>query len=369
MNRGKRVVSDDAEKFKFYNKPLTRYSTIQIRSQGNPFILPRCLSYRIQAKKQKKSNSSGGAIFNYMDSNNRILKAEHVKGYSCIFCSMKCGSPKGLKLHLTSSHDIFEYNFRLSNNDHPTIDVSMKPIAVEFGELSDALEKKHYWIPFTFRSKRKRGQRNDGLESLELQRNRGAITFTRLEIGQSSKSQAPLRTRRKGKPRAPLPSRRKGKPVKLTKGTSTSLLNKRQFYHSTTGQPMTLEEVMTGEDSESDEELVDMGERWRINTLEEVRDEDKNFMYLWSSFVRTQRVLADSHMPWACEAFSKFYEKDLISSEPFRDQWRQFMVKLWEYGLICANTMHKCNTFLLNSQEAAAAASSSTSQATATRNE
>ncbi|CAH2059219.1 unnamed protein product [Thlaspi arvense] len=262
---GEGVVSDGAKKFKIYNKPLMICTTIQIRSQCNPFILPRCLSYRIQAKKQKKSNSSGGAIFNYMDSKNNILKAEDVKDYSCTFCSMKCGSLEGLKLHLTSSHDIFEYNFRLWNKDHPTIDVSLKPVAFKFGELRKSLEN-HHGIPFTFWSKRQRRQRDDRRHLLKLERKIEDIKFTQLEplprkrkrtslkeskdtstdnqleIGQCSKPKEPLPCRRKrthakrsngistdnqleigqcSEPEQPLPCKIKRTPAKRSKGTST----------------------------------------------------------------------------------------------------------------------------------------------------
>ncbi|KAL4572852.1 hypothetical protein LXL04_019640 [Taraxacum kok-saghyz] len=36
--------------------------------------------------------------------------------------------------------------------------------------------------------------------------------------------------------------------------------------------------------------------------------------HLWNSFVRKQRVLADCHIPWTCEAFSKLHREDLVQA-------------------------------------------------------
>ncbi|KAF2565622.1 hypothetical protein F2Q68_00024321 [Brassica cretica] len=48
---------------------------------------------------------------------------------------------KGVKHHLTSSHALFDFNFRLSENGHPMFDVSVKPDAFKNGVLNYDLEE------------------------------------------------------------------------------------------------------------------------------------------------------------------------------------------------------------------------------------
>uniref|UniRef100_A0A3Q7FLF2 Polycomb protein VEFS-Box domain-containing protein n=1 Tax=Solanum lycopersicum TaxID=4081 RepID=A0A3Q7FLF2_SOLLC len=44
-----------------------------------------------------------------------------------------------------------------------------------------------------------------------------------------------------------------------------------------------------------------------LDDFVDVTKDEKQVMHLWNSFVRKQRVLADGHIPWACEAFSKLH--------------------------------------------------------------
>ncbi|KAJ4912438.1 Polycomb group protein VERNALIZATION 2 [Raphanus sativus] len=137
------------------------------------------------------------------------------------------------------------------------------------------------------------------------------------------------------------------------KTRSISLLQTRQFYHSRTLQPMTLEEVMSDRDSEDevDDEDADLADRHRIDNFEDVSPTGKNFMRLWNSFVRKQRVITDGQVPWACEAFSKFHKKEFTESKPLHSCWRMFMIKLWEYGLLDAVTINKCNLIIEDSED------------------
>ncbi|OAP10092.1 FIS2 [Arabidopsis thaliana] len=132
-------------------------------------------------------------------------------------------------------------------------------------------------------------------------------------------------------------------------------LKGRQFYHSQTMQPMTFEQVMSNEDSENetDDYALDISERLRLERLVGVSKEEKRYMYLWNIFVRKQRVIADGHVPWACEEFAKLHKEEMKNSSSFDWWWRMFRIKLWNNGLICAKTFHKCTTILLsNSDEA-----------------
>ncbi|KAL0341151.1 UNVERIFIED_CONTAM: Polycomb group protein EMBRYONIC FLOWER 2 [Sesamum radiatum] len=66
-----------------------------------------------------------------------------------------------------------------------------------------------------------------------------------------------------------------------------------------------------------------------------------------SSFTHIElKVLADGHIPWACEAFSKLHGQDLVRTPALLWCWRLFMIKLWNHGLLDARTMNNCNIIL-----------------------
>ncbi|KAH0849271.1 hypothetical protein HID58_091409 [Brassica napus] len=374
------LTEEEKELISLYGKPITVYDILQAFSQDKPRFLPRCLSYRIQAKKNKMANIGGIAIYNYMNCNNIILKSQVVKRTSCPFCPMKCGSLKGVKHHLMSSHALFDFNFRLSENGHPNFDVSVKPDAFTNGVLTYDLEEHNRVNTYLNRSKsRMRGQRGvpkgrkcckifekysedvprdkaneishvngDNIpSSLARTRLSGQTsdiqTKTQPEIGRSSKAKEPRAIGRK-----------RLNPQRV--GGERTDLRSRQFYHSQTLQvPMTLEEVLSDADSdnEDDQEFKDFQERMKIDRLVDASDEEKRFMWLWNTFIRKQRVYADKHVPWACEEFVKLHAKELITPKLLW-QWRMFAVDTLclKYGLICAKTMDKCSIILQKAQEA-----------------
>ncbi|KAJ0705382.1 putative polycomb protein, VEFS-Box [Helianthus annuus] len=94
---------------------------------------------------------------------------------------------------------------------------------------------------------------------------------------------------------------------------SQSLMERRQFFHSQTGQPMAPEQVFAEEDSE--DEVDDE----RLDRFKDVSQHEKRLMLLWNSFMRKQRF------------------------------WTLFMIKLWNHGLLDAKTMNNCRC-ILNSQ-------------------
>ncbi|AEC09143.1 VEFS-Box of polycomb protein [Arabidopsis thaliana] len=150
-------------------------------------------------------------------------------------------------------------------------------------------------------------------------------------------------------------SRRKELHAERCEAKRLERLKGRQFYHSQTMQPITFEQVMSNEDSENetDDYALDISERLRLERLVGVSKEEKRYMYLWNIFVRKQRVIADGHVPWACEEFAKLHKEEMKNSSSFDWWWRMFRIKLWNNGLICAKTFHKCTTILLsNSDEA-----------------
>ncbi|XP_019088757.1 PREDICTED: polycomb group protein VERNALIZATION 2-like [Camelina sativa] len=138
--------------------------------------------------------------------------------------------------------------------------------------------------------------------------------------------------------------------AKRLKTTRHLPLPRRQFYHSQSGQPMTLDEVLSDRDSDNEVENVAEAEAETPDLM--IDDSMKEneimeiFIQLWNSFVKKNRVLADAHIPWACEEFSKLYRKELHDNFKLDMCWRLFMMKQWDYGILDATTITKCNTII-----------------------
>ncbi|KAF3953438.1 hypothetical protein CMV_021120, partial [Castanea mollissima] len=109
-----------------------------------------------------------------------------------------------------------------------------------------------------------------------------------------------------------------------------ALLRKRQFFHSHRAQPMAPEQVFSERDSEDevDDDVADFEDRRMLDDFVDVTKDEKLMMHMWNSFVRKQRVLADGHIPWACEAFSRLHGPDLVHNSALIKCWRLFMIKL-----------------------------------------
>jgi hypothetical protein len=135
-----------------------------------------------------------------------------------------------------------------------------------------------------------------------------------------------------------------------TESRNRALLQKRQFFHSHRAQSMALEQVLSDRDSEDevDDDIADFEDRRMLDDFVDVTTHEKQLMHLWNSFVRKQRVLADGHIPWACEAFSKLHGRNLSQRKALLWCWRLFMVKLWNHNLLDAATMNRCNLILEN---------------------
>ncbi|KAJ8426414.1 hypothetical protein Cgig2_023530 [Carnegiea gigantea] len=157
-------------------------------------------------------------------------------------------------------------------------------------------------------------------------------------------------------------------------------LEKRQFFHSHRAQPMASEQVLSDHDSEDevDDDVADLEDRrvyhnhhteflddklQMLDDFVDVTKDEKQMMHLWNSFVRKQRsvlsvlcanfsmVLADGHIPWACEAFSRLHGHSLVQAPTLMWCWRLFMIKLWNHGLLDARTMNNCNLILEQCQK------------------
>ncbi|KAG5414279.1 hypothetical protein IGI04_001846 [Brassica rapa subsp. trilocularis] len=329
--------SHDGEKHWMYLKPVRLYDMLLCDSPSKQRFLRRNLNYKNQEKGETRSASAGMVLFNFKDFDNKVQKTQVTKNCSCPFCKMLCGNFKGLQLHLNSFHELLEFEF-MTSEENQTVNVSVRLDAFKTKDQRNIREK---FGDLSFCSKPfKRtqvGGRNipkrlnvtilpmdppfladDTETGTSLLNNGNPVAMMNVpDIGQSSGSGA----RESEGPAA--------KTRKLSEGTSearrTSLLQTRQFYHSRTLQ--------------------------MIDDLEDVSPTEKDFMHLWKSFVRYQRVITDGQVPWACEAFSKFHKKEFIESKPLHSCWRMFMIKLLEYGLIDAVTINKCNLIIEDSED------------------
>ncbi|CAA6674967.1 unnamed protein product [Spirodela intermedia] len=72
---------------------------------------------------------AGNVIFNYRYYNNTLQKTEgrssSLKIFSCPFCLVRCGSYKGLRYHLTSCHDLFNFEFWVTE-EYQAVNVTVK---------------------------------------------------------------------------------------------------------------------------------------------------------------------------------------------------------------------------------------------------
>ncbi|KAL2325008.1 hypothetical protein Fmac_024066 [Flemingia macrophylla] len=117
-------------------------------------------------------------------------------------------------------------------------------------------------------------------------------------------------------------------------------LRKRKFYHSHKYQPMELEEVLRDEDSEDEinEHAQEIQDRMKIARLD-ATDDAKQFITQWNLFVKKHRVLADGHINWAFEAFTKFHCADIAPSPILSWRWKELAIKLSNHGLLKPQTV------------------------------
>nr|AHW98548.1 ZOS4 [Oryza sativa f. spontanea] len=63
----------------------------------------------------------GNVLFNYKNTQ----MSEVTEDFTCPFCLVRCGNFKGLECHMTSSHDLFHYEFWISE-DYQAVNVTLK---------------------------------------------------------------------------------------------------------------------------------------------------------------------------------------------------------------------------------------------------
>ncbi|KAF8711530.1 hypothetical protein HU200_028973 [Digitaria exilis] len=306
---------------------------------------------------------AGNVIFNYKYYFNTMHETEVTEDFSCPFCYVRCGSFKGLGCHLNSSHDLFHYEFWISE-EYQVVNVILKYDAEQTELFAEKVDPRHQ--TFYFRSKFNKRRRSKTttekirhvhshiMESGSPEDAQAASEDGYLQ-GDNGTSVAnasidPAQSLH-GTNLSPPTVLQFGKTRKLSERAdprNRQLLQKRQFFHSHRAQPMALEQVYSDRDSEDevDDDIADFEDRRMLDDFVDVTKDEKLIMHMWNSFVRKQRVLADGHIPWACEAFSQFHGQQLVENPALLWGWRFFMIKLWNHSLLDARTMDTCNTIL-----------------------
>ncbi|CAB4279455.1 unnamed protein product [Prunus armeniaca] len=404
------------ESLLIYCKPVELYNILRPRALHNPLFLRRCLHYKIQARRKRRFRT-GIVIFNYRDYNNTLRKTEVTEDFTCPFCLMQCASFKGLRYHLCSSHDLFNFEFWVTG-EYQAVNVSVKIDILRSETVADGAVPQLQTFFFCSRPRKRRAEnrgqneKHVNVQFLELDSPRlanGVVHEGLLENDDGEKAskvhwediQLPSTGEKASKLRVEwkdirhrrhehenygpdhpssvecvtsssnIPGSTVGslEPdcVKILSGSDSApptkirklngersdpknrmLLQKRQFFHSHRVQPMEFEQVLSDRDSEDevDDDIADLEDRRMLDDFVDVTKDEKQLMHLWNSFVRKQSVLADGHVPWACEAFSKLHGQELVSSPALFWCWRFFMIKLWNHGLLDAGTMNSCNIIL-----------------------
>ncbi|MED6108751.1 hypothetical protein PIB30_026971 [Stylosanthes scabra] len=314
----------------------------------------------------------GNVKFNYRYYYDKLQRTEVTEDFSCPLCLVRCASYKGIKCHLLASHDLLNFEFS-AWEDCPTINVSVKNDNWKSEIFANIVDPKLHTINFCAKPLKRIRPEDETSEKAkaadplvlesEIPTGEGDLLEKADGIAGVSNGIVELQPDQDCVP-PELPTDEYGlaNPAVLldaTTGKSTiqhynidpqilSQLSKRKFYHSHKYQPMELEEVLSEEDSEDevDDEVASFEDRRMLGNFVDVTDAEKKFMHMWNSFVRKQRVLADGHIPWACEAFIKVHGFELLECPILPWCWRLFSIKLWNHGLLDARTINLCSLIL-----------------------
>ncbi|XVF11297.1 hypothetical protein REPUB_Repub08aG0014600 [Reevesia pubescens] len=315
---------------------------------------------------------AGNVIFNYRYYNNKLQMTEVTEDFSCSFCLVKCAS------------------FKVTE-EYQAVNVSVKTDIWRSEIVADGVDPKQQTFFFCSKQLRRRRPKSlvqnarhvhpvflesnlltgRGCELLDKAHGGNIIQNARMgamecaqhlpssfivagvsgAAGQSYSDSERVQSA-SGNNLAPPALLQFAKTRKISMEHSGprnhTLLRKRQFFHSHRAQPMVIDQVMSDRDSEDevDDDVADFEDRRMLDDFVDVTKDEKQIMHLWNSFVRKQRVLADGHIPWACEAFSKLHGRDLVKAPALIWCWRLLMIKLWNHGLLDARTMNNCNIIL-----------------------
>ncbi|ONI12235.1 hypothetical protein PRUPE_4G152500 [Prunus persica] len=306
---------------------------------------------------------AGNVIFNYRYYNNTLQRTEVTEDFSCPFCLVRCASFKGLRHHLCSSHDLFNFEFWVTE-EYQAVNVSVKIDNWRSEIVADGVDPK-LQVFFSCSKPLRRRRPKNLYQSLKhvhphvLQSDLPAGLCDLSDKADGVSSSLPQSCADPGcvqsisgnnfaPPAMLLFAKTRKLSVERSDPRNCALLRKRQFFHSHRAQPMTLEQVLSDQDSEDevDDDVADFEDRRMLDDFVDVTKDEKQMMHMWNSFVRKQQVLADGHIPWSCEAFSRLHGHDLVRAPALIWCWRLFMIKLWNHGLLDARSMNNCNIIL-----------------------
>ncbi|KAG4190651.1 hypothetical protein ERO13_A07G043900v2 [Gossypium hirsutum] len=328
---------------------------------------------------------AGNVIFNYRYYNNKLQRTEVTEDFSCPFCLVKCASFKGLRHHLPANHDLFNFEFWVTE-EYQAVNVSVKTDSWRSELVADGVDPKQQTFIYYSRRRRQKGLVQNArhvhpvflesnlpaggcelldkahggniiqngimgamecAEHLPSSSNVAGVSGTAGQSYSDSEHVQSVSGNNLGPPALQFAKTRKIS-MECSDPRNRTFLRKRQFFHSHRAQPMAIDQVTSDRDSEDevDDDVADFEDRRMLDDFVDVTKDEKQIMHLWNSFVRKQRVLADGHIPWACEAFSKLHGQDLVKAPALIWCWRLFMTKLWNHGLLDARTMNNCNIIL-----------------------
>ncbi|ONM54139.1 Embryonic flower 2 [Zea mays] len=264
---------------------------------------------------------SGNVLFNYKYYNNTMQETEVTEDFSCPFCYVRCGSFKGLGCHLNSSHDLFHYEFWISE-EYQVVNVSLKADAWRTELFAEGVDPRHQTFSYRSRFKKRRRSKNTMekirhvhshiMESGSPEDEAGSEdNFVQGENGTSvaNASIDPAQSLH-GSNLSPPTVLQFGKTRKLSERSdprNRQLLQKRQFFHSHRAQPMQLEQVFSDRDSEDevDDDIADFEDRRMLDDFVDVTKDEKLIMHMWNSFVRKQRCPHYEHMQYSPSNFTR----------------------------------------------------------------
>ncbi|KAK8287321.1 hypothetical protein V6Z12_D07G051800 [Gossypium hirsutum] len=310
---------------------------------------------------------AGNVIFNYRYYNNKLQRTEVTEDFSCPFCLVKCAS------------------FKVTE-EYQAVNVSVKTDSWRSELVADGVDPKQQTFIYYSRRRRQKGLVQNArhvhpvflesnlpaggcelldkahggniiqngimgalecAEHLPSSSNVAGVSGTAGQSYSDSEHVQSVSGNNLGPPALQFANTRKIS-MERSDPRNRTFLRKRQFFHSHRAQPMAIDQVTSDRDSEDevDDDVADFEDRRMLDDFVDVTKDEKQIMHLWNSFVRKQRVLADGHIPWACEAFSKLHGQDLVKAPALIWCWRLFMTKLWNHGLLDARTMNNCNIIL-----------------------
>ena len=115
----------------------------------------------------------------------------------------------------------------------------------------------------------------------------------------------------------------------------------RGFYHSRTGVPIHEDELGYDSDNDVDESQDLCMNNAMLEEFDDVSYEEKVFMMMWHSHLKSFPYYADLYIPWITERFTRKHAPDLVHLG-LRHNFLLHLITLWDYGLISSEDIESC---------------------------